>query len=699
MFQTLLDTNRMSRILPLFLRGLAVFIFALAIQGSARLSAQNQNRGSLQNTIQAKENFRLGVNAFNHGFYNRAIVAFEQSLSFEPQNINTILWLGRSYYANGYLGLGLEQWKQLIDQNQAKTSLKSFYNALNYRFRGAAALQKAEPYSRFMKLEANKQGINRSVYFFGPSSAMAADDRNEIYVVDYMGNKVVALDINGSTKRLFYGSLTQNYQQPFGILLRPKGQGFILSQAGTNSLLFADEQGIPYKEVGSRGSGPNQFLGPQHLTDSGDGYFYVIDWGNRRIAKIDYEGNFIFTFGTADRKFAGLQGPTGMVVRSGKLYVADTLQQKLFVFNQDGQYLESLLDSSQLRAPESLLLDADNNLLIADGNQIKLYNFERDTLQTIYRGETKHKYIGLDFDQNRNIFAVDLKNQEIDFITEKNNLYTDLFVRIDRVVTAEYPEIEVDFTVEERSGKPIFGLVRDNFRVFENDQFQPIQPYTSITDSSISLAVVLGSNTAAYADAIAELARDLSPPDQFFLIGGAQNPTLLTQSTEELGTQFANYSEPAETAESHFDISLRFALDSMARIRTKKMILFVSGNAEQIAAQKYNISAMKRYLNLQDSTVYGLLSQNNELISYLARKTGGRIYTKAERPFFSSFAQDVQRHKNAPRNRYTLNYTSKAYNDLSKRYIPIEISVRYVGRSGKDEMGFFAPLSLINAKR
>ena len=211
--------------------------------------------------------------------------------------------------------------------------------------------------------------------------------------------------------------------------------------------------------------------------------------------------------------------------------------------------------------------------------------------------------------------------------------------------------------------------------------------------------MVLGSNTAIYKNAIAELAGSLSPSDNFFLIGGAQNPVLLTENTDELNEQLKNYSEPAISAESNFDISLRFALDSMARMRTKKIILFVSGNAEQIAAQKYNISAMKRYLNLQNSSVYGLLSQNNELMSYLANNTGGRIYTNTDRPFFASFAQDIQRHKTKPSNRYTLNYTSKAYTNLAKRYIPIEISVRYVGRSGKDEMGFFAPLSLVNANR
>ena len=685
------------------------FLFAI-LSISSRLFAQNENRGALHNIIQAKENFRLGVNAFNYGFYNRAVVAFEQALSFRPQDSDTILWLGRSYYANGYLGLGLEQWKQLIEQNQAKASLKSFYNTLDYRYRGAAEPPKPEPYSEFMKLQANKQGINRSVYFFGPSSARAAKDRDEIYVVDYLGNKVVALDINGSTKRLFYGSLTQNYQQPFGILLRPKGQGFILSQAGTNSLLFADEQGRPYKEAGSKGSGPAQFLGPQHLADSGDGYFYVSDWGNRRIAKLDYEGNFIFTFGAAQKErtvrnvrnsvgFPGFQGPTGLVVRGKKLYVADTLQRKIFVFNHDGQYLETLLSGSQLlRAPESLLLDQDRNLLIADVNQIKLYDFEQATLQTIYSGEKQHKYIGLDFDQNRNIFAVDLKNQEIHFITEKPNLYTDLFVRINRVVTSQYPEIEVDFTVEERGGNPIFGLVRENFRVFENNQFQPIKPFTSITDASVSLAVILGGDIQKYADAVVGLAQALSPEDQFFLIGGGRNPAVLAQNTEQLREQLASYTESAEPAESHFDVSLRFALDSMARMRRKKIIVFVSGKAGQIAAQKYNISAMKRYLRLQEATMYGLAG-DNPLISYLAGSTGGRVYANTGRQFLAGFAKDIERHKTRPRNHYTLNYTSKAYTDLAKRYIPLEIFVRYVGRSGKDELGFFAPLSSVNAAR
>ena len=66
------------------------------------------------------------------------------------------------------------------------------------------------------------------------------------------------------------------------------------------------------------------------MVDSGDGYFYVTDWGNRRIVKLDYNGNFIFTFGANQGRFAGLHGPTGMVIRENKLYVADTLQRKIF---------------------------------------------------------------------------------------------------------------------------------------------------------------------------------------------------------------------------------------------------------------------------------------------------------------------------------------------------------------------------------
>ncbi|WGK68309.1 hypothetical protein P0082_07415 [Candidatus Haliotispira prima] len=686
-----LSIARVLTVRLLLLFGISVIAYFAA---RSLLFAQSGEGRAEYDTIQARENFRLGVNAFNYGYYNRAIVALEHSLALRPENPDAVFWLGRSYYSSGYVWLGLEQWKTLIDRNEAKASLKSFYETLDYRYRQASQLNAPDQYSLFMKLEPSR----RRAYFVGPTAARTSPDRDEIYIVDYRDSKVVTLDTNGAVKSLLRGSLTQVYDHPFDILLRPKGQGFILSQEGTNSLLFCDERGYPYKEVGSKGNGPENFLGPQHLTDSGDGYFYVTDWGNRRIVKMDYDGNFIFTFGAAQGRFPGLKGPTGLVVRENKVYVSDTLQQRIFVFDQEGGYLETF-PNSELSSPESLLVTLEGNLLIADGNRIKLYDFDRNVLKTIYTGDKKQKYIDLNYDRNLNIFAVDFSNKEIDFITPINKLYTDLFVQIDRVITRKYPKISVDVLVEDREGTPIVGLGRKNFQIMENNKAQLVDLiYTGVGDPSIALAIILGSKIEGYRDAIEEITGKVLPSDSFLLVQGGKDPRVLTNFTRDVDDKLSNYREPegGDSPEANFDISLRFTLDSMVQFRQKKIIVFVSGDTDKIAAETYNISDLKSYLKLQNSNMYGILSEDNKIVSYLVNNTNGKLYTNAN---VRNFGQDIKENRKALAGYYTLNYDSTVYTDLARRYIPVEVSVRYVRRSGKDELGFFAPLSSINGTR
>ena len=686
------------KIFTLFL-SLFIGVFGLSYGTIHVLAAQAQAEQTQAEyeIIQAKENFRLGVNAFNYGFYNRAIIALENSLALRPEHPDTIFWLGRSYYASGYVRLGLEQWKNLITQNQATMSIKSFYETLDYRYRKISQLSPTIKHSLLMTLKTNNQGISQARTFIGPTAARAAQDREDTYIVDYNGNKILIVDANGSTKSLLRGSPTQIYNRPFDILLRPKGQGFILSQVGTHSLLFCNERGIPIKEVGEKGNDLGQFLGPQHLADSTDGYFYVSDWGNRRIVKLDYDGNFIFAFGKANGRFPGLQGPTGMAIRDNKLYIADTLQQKIFLFDQEGHYLETFLDS-ELNAPEALLITREGELLIADGNEIKLYNFEQNHLSTIYATNEGRKYTDLNYDRNWNIIAVEFNKKEIDFITPIGNLYTDIFVQINRVISAGYPTIDVDVLLQDREGNPIVGLNDNNFKLIEGNNLQESELiYTDFDDQSIALAIILGSNISAYKETIQAMIRTINQQnrtDSFLLIRGGRTPRMLTDSVQEFSDKIDNYQEMkgSDSPEANFDTSLRFTLNSLVKFRQKKMIVFISGEAGKIAMDRYNISDIKNYLKLENASMYSLLSENNKIAAYLANNTDGQTYNNAN---IREFVNEVQRNRRKTTGRYTLRFTSAAYTDLARRYIPIEVLIQYIRRSGKGELGYFAPLSSI----
>ena len=176
--------------------------------------------------------------------------------------------------------------------------------------------------------------------------------------------------------------------------------------------------------------------------------------------------------------------------------------------------METFIDSG-LTAPESLLVTREGNLLIADVNKIKLYDFNTSRLKTIYTGDQNHKYIDLNYDRNQNIVIVDFNNEEISFITPINKLYTDIFVQIDRILTSEYPSISIDLLLEDREGIPIVGLNKENFQVIESNKVHNADLiYTSVEDTTVALAIILGSKIAPYEDAIRHLASAISGSKQ-----------------------------------------------------------------------------------------------------------------------------------------------------------------------------------------
>jgi len=79
----------------------------------------------------------------------------------------------------------------------------------------------------------------------------------------------------------------------------------------------------------------------------------------------------------------------------------------------------------------------------------------------------------------------------------------------------------------------------------------------------------------------------------------------------------------------------------------------------------------------------------NEELDYIARETGGSseylFQPRGILPMLEQVRGDVNGF-------YTLTYSSLAYTDFGRAYIPLSLEVNFVKKSGRDEMGFFAPL-------
>ena len=155
-----------------------------------------------------------------------------------------------------------------------------------------------------------------------------------------------------------------------------------------------DSSGEFQTMFGSYGNGPGQFggAGPNGLTSDHEGHIYVSDThtylgGNSRVQKFDHKGKFVLAFGehgTGPWEFAGgaplkgrfghevnkgtttPEGPYGLGIGalSGHLYVSDTDNNRVQIFDLNGSYLRSIGERTIFQ-PRQLCLDRKENVYIA----------------------------------------------------------------------------------------------------------------------------------------------------------------------------------------------------------------------------------------------------------------------------------------------------------------------------------------------
>ena len=83
----------------------------------------------------------------------------------------------------------------------------------------------------------------------------------------------------------------------------------------------------------SQGETPDAFYGPRGIATDAEGRVYVADTGNKRIVVFDADGNAITEFGSTGFDPGQFDEPVGVTVdRNGTVYVVDTWNQRIQTF-------------------------------------------------------------------------------------------------------------------------------------------------------------------------------------------------------------------------------------------------------------------------------------------------------------------------------------------------------------------------------
>ena len=165
-------------------------------------------------------------------------------------------------------------------------------------------------------------------------------------VVDVMKDDGVFME------RIGHGTLNQ----PWDVAVH-KGEVFV-ADSGNHRVAVFSRDGELIRTIGSQGTGPGQFNNPSGVAISPDGELYVSDHDNGRVQVLTPQGVYIREFGNEQ-----LHYPHKLLFSADKhVLVADLLNHRVAVFNQDGALVSSLPCAQK---PPGLAVDKKGNVLVA----------------------------------------------------------------------------------------------------------------------------------------------------------------------------------------------------------------------------------------------------------------------------------------------------------------------------------------------
>ena len=220
-------------------------------------------------------------------------------------------------------------------------------------------------------------GIFKSGFFLSPQH-LTFDSENNVYVTDLGNSRVQKFDSTGNFLIEWgnRGSSDGEFGHPTGIAVSNEFV-FVVDNKNHDIQKFTLD-GEFISKWGGFGKDNGFFKSPRGITVSDDESVYVVDSGNARIQKFTLDGEFISGFGQSGKRGGNFVTPVDIAINSDKIYVTDPNQNKIIVFDLEGN-LENIFNDSiggKPIYPEGIIFDEEDNFYIVDyrNNRIIHYN-------------------------------------------------------------------------------------------------------------------------------------------------------------------------------------------------------------------------------------------------------------------------------------------------------------------------------------
>ena len=173
------------------------------------------------------------------------------------------------------------------------------------------------------------------------------------------------------------GEAEGQFRSPRGVAIDASGAVYVADTVNHRVQLFGSD-GRFLRAFGSAGSGNGELQFPVGLALDSTGNLYVADQGNHRVQVFDSNGQFLRQWGSRGSGDGTFQYPSGVAVdQSDRVYVTDTLTDRGQVFSAEGVFQSAWstgAGAGQLLSPQGLTVDAEGNVLVAGGSQVRTFD-------------------------------------------------------------------------------------------------------------------------------------------------------------------------------------------------------------------------------------------------------------------------------------------------------------------------------------
>jgi DNA-binding beta-propeller fold protein YncE len=209
---------------------------------------------------------------------------------------------------------------------------------------------------------------------------VAVDADGKVFVADATAKRVFGYDKAG-TLRLAVGQ-EDEFANPAGLAIdRAAHRLYVADTARHEIRCYSTADGAFERTIGRRGTTPGTFNYPTNVFVDRQGRLYVSDTMNFRLQVFDTDGKLMGAFGEQGDTPGTLNRPKGVGVDSeGHIYIADSSFNNFQIFDDTGHLL--LIVGSGGNAPGEFLLpaglyiDAKDRIYVADQGNSRVQVFQ-----------------------------------------------------------------------------------------------------------------------------------------------------------------------------------------------------------------------------------------------------------------------------------------------------------------------------------